>query len=135
MMEATALAARFYMPQSTCSSAPPQFLALLAKDNIAQSCIGNRSLSNVQNSNFAPRIGFAYRIRPDFVIRGGYGIAYGSLANIGAAPYVLGNNFPFAYSVTYTAPNPTDAGDPFQRRPSNSGECLCIGKSLLCRDG
>jgi hypothetical protein len=97
----------FYMPKSTCSDAPAQFLALLAKDNIAQSCIGNRSLSNVQNDNFAPRIGFAYRIRPDFVLRAGYGIAYGSLANIGAAPYVLGNNFPFAYSVTYTAPNPT----------------------------
>jgi hypothetical protein len=97
----------FYMPQSTCGAAPAQFLTLLAKDNIAQSCIGNRTLSNVQNSNFAPRIGFAYRIRPDLVIRGGYGIAYGSLANIGAAPYVLGNNFPFAYSVTYTAPNPT----------------------------
>jgi hypothetical protein len=97
----------FYMPKSTCGVAPAQFLTLLAKDNIAQSCIGNRTLSNVQNANFAPRIGFAYRVRPDLVVRGGYGIAYGSLANIGAAPYVLGNNFPFAYSVTYTAPNPT----------------------------
>jgi hypothetical protein len=97
----------FYMPQSTCSAAPAQFLALLQQDNIAQSCIGNRSLSNVQGDNFAPRIGFAYRLRPDLVVRAGYGIAYGSLANIGAAPYVLGNNFPFAYSVTYTSPNPT----------------------------
>ena len=95
----------FYMPNSTCSDAPAQFLTLLAKDNIRQSCIGNRSLANVQNTNFAPRLGFAYRIRPDLVVRAGYGIAYGSLANIGAAPYVLGNNFPFAYSVTYTAPN------------------------------
>jgi hypothetical protein len=97
----------FYMPNSTCSTATAQFLALLAKDNITQSCIGNRSLSNVQSDNFAPRVGFAYRVRPDFVIRAGYGIAYGSLANIGAAPYVLGNNFPFAYSVSYTAPSPT----------------------------
>lgn len=97
----------YYQPESTCGDAPPQFLALLAKDNIVQSCISNRSLSDVQNDNFAPRLGFSYRIRPDFVLRAGYGIAYGSLANIGAAPYVLGNNFPFAYSVTYTAPDPT----------------------------
>src|SRR5665213_2979956 len=95
----------FFMPTSTCNQATPQFLALLQKDGITQSCTGNRSLSNVQNYNFAPRVGFAYRIRPDFVVRAGYGIAYGSLANIGAAPYVIGNNFPFAYSVTYTAPS------------------------------
>ncbi|MEO8737352.1 MAG: TonB-dependent receptor [Edaphobacter sp.] len=96
----------FFMPTSTCNQATPQFLALLQKDGITQSCTGNRSLSKVQNFNFAPRVGFAYRIRPDFVVRAGYGIAYGSLANIGAAPYVIGNNFPFAYSVTYTAPSP-----------------------------
>ena len=84
----------FYMPNSTCSDAPAQFLTLLAKDNITQSCIGNRSLANVQNTNFAPRLGFAYRIRPDLVVRAGYGIAYGSLANIGAAPYVLGTTSP-----------------------------------------
>jgi outer membrane receptor protein involved in Fe transport len=96
----------YYIPNSTCLQTTPKFLALLAKDNITPTCTGNRSLSNVQNKNFAPRIGLAYRLRPDFVIRAGYGIAYGSLANIGAAPYVLGNNFPFVYSVTLTAPSP-----------------------------
>jgi hypothetical protein len=96
----------YYMPSSTCNQVTPAFQALLTKDNIALTCTKNRALSNVQNKNFAPRIGFAYRVRPDFVIRAGYGIAYGSLANIGAAPYVLGNNFPFVYSITKTAPSP-----------------------------
>jgi len=96
----------YYMPSSTCNQATPAFQALLAKDNIALTCTGTRALSNVQATNFAPRLGFAYRVRPDFVVRGGYGIAYGSLANIGAAPYVLGNNFPFVYSITMTAPSP-----------------------------
>jgi hypothetical protein len=96
----------YFMPSSTCNQAPPQFLALLQKDGINQSCISNRYLSDTQKTNFAPRVGFAYRIRSDFVIRAGYGIAYGALANIGAAPYVIGNNFPFAYSVTYTAASP-----------------------------
>ncbi len=96
----------YYMPNSTCTDATPLFLTLLAKDGITQNCIGNRSLANVQGLNFAPRIGLAYRLRPDFVVRAGYGIAYGSLGNIGAAPYVLGNNFPFVYSVTLTSPSP-----------------------------
>ena len=96
----------YYLPSSTCNQVTPAFLTLLTKDNISPACTGTRSLSNVQNKNFAPRIGFAYRVRPDFVVRAGYGIAYGSLANIGAAPYVLGNNFPFVYSVTLTAPSP-----------------------------
>ena len=97
----------YYMPSSTCNQATPAFQTLLTKDGITLTCTNTRALSNVQKLNFAPRLGFAYRVRPDFVIRGGYGIAYGSLANIGAAPYVLGNNFPFVYSVTLTAPSPT----------------------------
>jgi hypothetical protein len=38
----------YYMPNSTCNQAPPQFMALLQKDGISQSCIGNRYLSNTQ---------------------------------------------------------------------------------------
>jgi hypothetical protein len=96
----------YYMPNSTCGQATPLFQSLLTKDGIALTCSGTRALSNVQKANFAPRVGFAYRVRPDFVIRAGYGIAYGALANIGAAPYVLGNNFPFVFSITQTAASP-----------------------------
>jgi hypothetical protein len=57
----------------------------------------------VDKLDFAPRVGFAYQYRPDIVVRGGFGITYGSLGNIGAAPYVLGNNYPFVYSAQQSA--------------------------------
>ena len=96
----------YYIPNSTCGQATPLFQSLLTKDGIALTCSSTRALSDIQKANFAPRVGFAYRVRPDFVIRAGYGIAYGALANIGAAPYVLGNNFPFVFSITQTAASP-----------------------------
>ncbi|HTG61675.1 MAG TPA: TonB-dependent receptor [Terriglobia bacterium] len=74
-----------------------------------------RSLINPDYTNFAPRLGFAYRLRDNVVLRGGYGIFYqheirigsesliqlnppflndGTLSN-GAAPlYNLSNGFP-----------------------------------------
>jgi Carboxypeptidase regulatory-like domain len=45
-------------------------------------------------TNFAPRVGFAYRVNPRTVVRGGYGLAYGALANIGYGG-TLGTNYPF----------------------------------------
>jgi hypothetical protein len=57
--------------------------------------------------NPAPRVGFAYQFRPDLVVRGGFGITYGSLGNIGAAPYVIANNYPYVYSVQAQAGSST----------------------------
>jgi hypothetical protein len=96
-----------YVPKSTCGSLPTNFTALLAKDSISVNCTGNRGVLGVQNLNFAPRLGFAYSITPSMVVRGGYGITFGSLGNIGAAPYVLGNNYPFVYSVQSLAGSST----------------------------
>ena len=96
-----------YVPNSTCGSLPTAFHTELTKDNITVQCTSNRGLMEVQHLNFAPRVGFAYQVRPSFVIRGGYGITFGSLGNIGAAPYVLGNNYPFVYSVQSLAGSST----------------------------
>lgn len=107
-----------YVPKSTCSSLPSNFTAELTKDSITVQCTSNRGVMQVQNLNFAPRVGFAYQFRPSFVVRGGYGLTYGSLGNIGAAPYVLGNNYPFVFSVQSLAGSSTvpityaDAGLP-----------------------
>jgi len=38
----------------------------------ANSSVGD-SLVEPDKNNFAPRLGLAYRIRPDWVLRGGYG--------------------------------------------------------------
>ena len=37
---------------------------------------GNRGLYNPNLNDFAPRIGFSYAVRPNLVLRGGYGIYY-----------------------------------------------------------
>ncbi|MBT9332325.1 TonB-dependent receptor [Paracidobacterium acidisoli] len=96
-----------YVPKSTCSSLPNNFVQLLTKDSISLKCTSDRGLMQMQSLNFAPRLGFAYQIDPSFVVRGGYGITYGSLGNIGAAPYVLGNNYPFVFSVQSLAGSST----------------------------
>jgi hypothetical protein len=96
-----------YVPNSTCSTLPVNFQNELQADGINIQCTADRGVMVVQKLNFAPRVGFEYQIRPSLVIRGGYGIAFGSLGNIGAAPYVLGNNFPFVYSVQSQAGSST----------------------------
>lgn len=42
--------------------------------------------------------GFAYRVNPWTVVRGGYGLAYGALANVGYGG-TLGTNYPFIYNI------------------------------------
>jgi len=80
----------------------PSFLTLLAKDNIALQYTGNDRLANAQNTNFAPRIGFAYQAHQNTVVRGGFGIFYGGLMVQGNTN--LGANFPFSNSVNFYAP-------------------------------
>ncbi|MGH9437166.1 MAG: TonB-dependent receptor domain-containing protein [Terriglobia bacterium] len=82
----------------------PSFDALLASSSIKLNCISSLALGTAQKTNFAPRIGFAYLIRPTVVIRGGYGIAYGALGNLGYGG-TLGTNYPFVYTSSFPSPN------------------------------
>ena len=94
----------FYLLSKTFNNPrSASFNTLTAQDGIA---IQSTSLSTgtAQFTNFAPRLGFAYRIHARTVTRGGYGIAYGALANIGFGG-TLGTNYPFLYSVGLTSPN------------------------------
>lgn len=94
----------YYIPKKGCASTPTSssFQALLASYNIAMVCSPNNALGDAQNLNFAPRLGFAYRMTSRIAVRGGYGITYGALANIGFGP-TLGGNYPFLYSVSFNA--------------------------------
>jgi hypothetical protein len=85
---------------------PASFTSLLAQDGIKLVYSGayGSGLSQVQKDNFAPRFGFAYQITPKFVVRGGYGIYFGSFENRGGYPS-LGYNFPFQYSFTFPSAN------------------------------
>jgi Carboxypeptidase regulatory-like domain len=95
----------YYMPKRGCAvPTSSTFQALLASYDIGLSCTSNTATGDAQNLNFAPRIGFAYRVTPRAVVRGGYGITFGALNNIGFG-YNIGNNYPFSYSVNYYAVN------------------------------
>ena len=89
----------YIMPHRGCSvPTSDTFKQLLAENNIALVCTSNTATGNAQNANFAPRIGFAYNVLPRAVVRGGYGITYGALNNIGFG-YNIGGNYPFSYTV------------------------------------
>jgi Carboxypeptidase regulatory-like domain/TonB dependent receptor len=89
----------YYVPNKGCQVARASaFNTLLASSGINLQCVSNNAVGNAQETNFAPRVGFAYRILPNLVARGGYGIAYGALANIGYGG-TLGQNYPFIYNI------------------------------------
>jgi hypothetical protein len=95
----------YYMSKKGCAvTRSASFDALLAQDNIALDCIDSLALGQAQKTNFSPRLGFAYRVRPDLVLRGGYGITYGSLGNLGYGG-TLGTNYPFVYTATFNSPD------------------------------
>jgi hypothetical protein len=118
----------YYIAQAGCNvPRSATFNALLASYSIAIQCTSNNATGDAQDYNFAPRVGFAYRINPHVVARGGFGITYGALDNIGFGP-VIGNNYPFAYTVNYNAATSqmplTVAG----------GQTAVLGNALVAQD-
>ncbi len=95
----------YYTSQKGCQvPRSASFNALLAGYGINVDCNAGNATGNAQNLNFAPRLGFAYRATPRIAIRGGYGIAYGALDNIGFGG-TLGTNYPFSYTVGFNSVN------------------------------
>lgn len=86
------------VPRSTA------FDTLLASSNIDLDCTSSSTLGDAQKTDFAPRIGFAYSLTPAFVVRGGFGTAYGALGNLGYGG-TLGTNYPFVYVQSFPAPD------------------------------
>ena len=80
------------------------FDALLMSSNINLDCVSSMTLGHAQALNLAPRVGVAYKLTPMLVVRGGYGISYGALGNLGYGG-TLGTNYPFIYEVTENAPS------------------------------
>ncbi len=95
----------YYIPSRGCATPRSStFEALLTSYNISTVCTSNNAVGTAQNYNFAPRLGFAYRATPQLVVRGGFGITYGALANTGFG-FNIGNNYPFTYTLSYYAVN------------------------------
>jgi Carboxypeptidase regulatory-like domain/TonB dependent receptor len=88
----------------------PSFLNLLAKDGITLATTDKygKGLGDSQNTNFAPRIGFAYQATPRLVARGGFGIFYNGFENRGFSPNI-GENYPFQFNFSYFNPDASHA--------------------------
>ncbi|HTV05618.1 MAG TPA: TonB-dependent receptor [Acidobacteriaceae bacterium] len=95
----------YYISQKGCAvPRSASFDALLVSSNIKLDCVSSLTLGNAQKTNFAPRLGFAFRATPTLVIRGGYGTTYGALGNLGYGG-TLGTNYPFVYVSTFNSPD------------------------------
>ncbi|HTV06546.1 MAG TPA: TonB-dependent receptor [Acidobacteriaceae bacterium] len=95
----------YYISNKGCQVArSASFDALLASSNIKLDCVSDLTLGDAQETNFAPRLGFAFRALPTLVVRGGYGISYGALGNLGYGG-TLGTNYPFVYVSTFNSPD------------------------------
>ena len=81
---------------------PAKFLQLLSEDHIALKYVTNRYLVEPQKTNFAPRVGFAFKATDKAVVHGGYGIFFGGLESTGYYPN-FGENFPFEFDSNYAS--------------------------------
>jgi hypothetical protein len=77
-----------------------------------------------QQTNFAPRAGFAYQATPKLVARGGIGLFYNAFENQGYGPNI-GENYPFVYNFNYKG-NGSDSA-PFSSGPNPYGTCGTAG--------
>ena len=87
------------------------FTTLLASEGIPVVCSPSNAVTKAQKTNFAPRLGIAYRIRPSLVARAGAGIQYGALDSVGYGG-TLGTNYPFQF--TYNSPSTNTSQIPLQ---------------------
>ena len=101
----TGTTATYYIPNQGCQVARASaFNSAAAASGINIDCVGSMTLGNDQKTNYSPRVGFAYRLKPTLVVRGGFGTAYGALGNLGYGG-TLGTNYPFVYSQSVPAPD------------------------------
>lgn len=112
LQDGNGLGAYYLIGHNACNtSLGTQFKALLAAANIPIVCSPNNAVTTTQRGNLAPRLGLAYRIRPNLVTRAGAGIAYGSLDSVGYGG-TLGTNYPFQF--TYASPSTNTSQIPLQ---------------------
>ena len=88
----------------------PRFLGLLSQSNVTLQYSGNQYLTNAQQLNISPRLGFAFTPTDKTVVSGGFGIFYGGLENIGGAP-LLYNNYPFQFTSNFPRPKVCQPGN------------------------
>lgn len=112
IQDANGLGAYYLIGHDACSTnLGTNFKTLMAAAGIPIVCSSSNAVTKAQKTNFAPRLGVAYRIRPNFVARAGAGIQYGALDSVGYGG-TLGTNYPFQF--TYNSPSTNTAQSPLQ---------------------
>ncbi len=107
----------YYMNSAGCSTTTSTyFKTLLASDNIPIICSPTNAVNKTPKFNWAPRIGFDYRVRPNLVVKAGMGVEYGAFNSVGYGG-TLGTNYPFRVSV---ANGPSYSYKPQQATPVGS---------------
>ncbi len=88
----------YYMGHDGCKTPmSASMLSLFVQYNVKIKCMDDNTLWRNKMFNFAPRVGVNYRIMDRWVVRAGYGIAYG----IPVGPLATtGSTYPFSYSVS-----------------------------------
>jgi hypothetical protein len=87
----------------------PNFLNLLAANNVSVHYTDNNTLVNGQHLNFSPRFGFAFSPDSKTVINGGFGIFFGGIENTGG-PETL-QNYPFQFTSNFNKASTCQPGN------------------------
>jgi hypothetical protein len=112
IQDANSVGAYYLIGHDACNTnLGTNFKALMAAAGIPIVCSSSNAVTKAQKANFAPRLGIAYRIRPNFVARAGAGIQYGALDSVGYGG-TLGTNYPFQF--TYNSPSTNTSQIPLQ---------------------
>lgn len=111
----------------------PAFLTALAANNITLQYDNNPQLTDPQYKNFSPRLGFAYSLDPNTVVRGGYGMFYQGQQQGGAADN-LGTNYPFLFTDNQPG-NSCSSGSASPTNCTSDGITLENGFSSLIAAG
>nr|WP_183792115.1 TonB-dependent receptor [Edaphobacter lichenicola] len=105
------------------------FPGILTKDHIGIQYVDNERLTSAQLSNFAPRVGVAYQLDPQTVVRAAYGIFYGGLESNGGTN--IGDNFPFRGQININPKSCSLGNCPSNGITLESGMSAYLGNGIL----
>lgn len=93
----------YYVTPQVNKALTSAFTTALSQEGISVQQV-DKNVALAQKLNFSPRVGFAYQATSKAVLRGGFGVFFGGVENIGGSPLYSGN-FPVEYSITKSAAN------------------------------
>lgn len=96
-----------FLPRGSKAQLPPSLAAMIPVQATA-----SRGLVPIDEDNFAPRVGLAYKVNDRMVLRSGYGIFYSGYESGAWANPSPGFNPPFALAETFAMPCPAASANP-----------------------